>query len=123
MAALLRAHRERQAASRPRAGWRKNDLVFPSATGTHLDASHMRTRFNRLLRKAGLPHIRFHDLRHTSASLLLAADVHPKIVQERLGHADPRLTLALYSHLLPGLEEGAADRMEWAVGMGPDAGD
>ena len=58
--------------------------------------------------RAGLPRIRFHDLRHTHASLALAAGVHPKVVSERLGHADIALTLNTYSHAIPALQETAA---------------
>ena len=64
--------------------------------------------FERLTRRAGLPRIRFHDLRHTHASLALAAGVHPKVVSERLGHADIALTLNTYSHAIPALQETAA---------------
>ena len=62
--------------------------------------------------KAGLPHIRFHDLRHTHATLMLKGSVHPKIVQERLGHANIGITLDLYSHVMPGLQEAAAERFD-----------
>lgn len=62
-----------------------------------------------MLKKAGLPHIRFHDLRHTHATLLLKAGIHSKIVSERLGHANIGITLDTYSHVLPGLQERAAE--------------
>ena len=62
----------------------------------------------RLLKAAGLPRIRFHDLRHSCASILLAAGVHPKIVQELLGHATIAITLDLYSHVIPTLQRDAA---------------
>ena len=65
-----------------------------------------------VLRKAGLPHIRFHDLRHTHATLMLSQGVHPKIVSERLGHSSITITLDTYSHVLPGLEEAAAERFD-----------
>jgi len=65
-----------------------------------------------VLRKARLPHIRFHDLRHTHATLLLKGGVHPKIVSERLGHANIGITLDTYSHVLPGLQERAAERFD-----------
>ncbi len=64
------------------------------------------------LRKAGLPHIRFHDLRRTHATLLLKAGIHPKIVSERLGHANIGITLDTYSHVLPGLQKAAAERFD-----------
>lgn len=62
--------------------------------------------------KAGLTGIRFHDLRHTHATLMLKQGIHPKIVQERLGHANISVTLDTYSHVLPGLQEAAALRFE-----------
>jgi integrase len=67
------------------------------------------------LQSAGLPRIRFHDLRHTCATLLLGEGVHPKIVQELLGHASIRLTLDTYSHYLPDMQEKAVDAMRSAL--------
>lgn len=64
--------------------------------------------FRKVLERAGLPRIRFHDLRHSHATHLLRQGVHPKIVQERLGHSTPAFTLAEYSHVLPGMQEQAA---------------
>jgi integrase len=66
-------------------------------------------------RKAGLPKIRFHDLRHTCATLLLSKNVHPKIVQEMLGHATVAITLDTYSHILPGMGDQAAAALEDAL--------
>ena len=68
--------------------------------------------FAKVLKKAGLPHIRFHDLRHSHATLLLKAGIHAKIVSERLGHANIGITLDTYSHVLPGLQERAAERFD-----------
>ncbi len=68
--------------------------------------------FKPLLRKAGLPQIRFHDLRHTAATLLLGKGIHPKIVQEMLGHANISITLDTYSHVLPNMQAGAVDAMQ-----------
>ena len=65
-----------------------------------------------LLKRAGLPMIRFHDLRHTAATLLLTRGVHPKIVQERLGHSQISLTLDTYSHVLPGMGREAASKLD-----------
>lgn len=59
-----------------------------------------------------MPHIRFHDLRHTHATLMLKQGIHPKIVSERLGHASVAITLDTYSHVLPGLQEAAAERFD-----------
>src|SRR3712207_9543353 len=79
-------------------------LVFATKTGTPINPSNLRLRsFAPLLKKAGLPHIRFHDLRHTCATLLLSRNVHPKYVQELLGHATVAITLDTYSHVIPGM--------------------
>ena len=68
--------------------------------------------FRPLLAKAGLPSIRFHDLRHTAATLLLTANEHPKVAQERLGHAKVSTTLDIYSHVLPSLQRNAAAKLD-----------
>jgi integrase len=69
-----------------------------------------------VLRKAGLPDIRWHDLRHSAATLLLTQGVHPKVVQEMLGHSSVMLTLDVYSHVLPDLQDEAAASMERVLG-------
>jgi integrase len=71
--------------------------------------------FKPLLKKAGLPQFRFHDLRHTCATLLLSKNVNPKIVSEMLGHATIAITLDTYSHVLPTMQESAAKAMEDAL--------
>jgi integrase len=88
-------------------------LVFTTERGTLINPSNLRQRsFAPLLKKAGLPHIRFHDLRHTCATLLLSKGVHPKFVQELLGHANIAITLDTYSHVLPGMGNQTAAAME-----------
>ena len=87
-------------------------LVFSHIDGKPLDPGVVSHTFAKVLKKAGLPHIRFHDLRHSRATLLLKAGIHPKIVSERLGHANISITLDTYSHVLPGLEERAAERFD-----------
>ena len=89
-----------------------SDLVFAHPDGKPLDRHTVSHSFTKLLEKAGLPHIRFHDLRHTHATLMLKAGVHPKIVSERLGHASVAFTLDTYSHVVPGLQEAAAERFD-----------
>ena len=71
--------------------------------------------FRPLLEKARLPQIRFHDLRHTCATILLSKGVHAKFVQELLGHATIAITLGIYSHVLPGMDAGTADAMDEAL--------
>ena len=76
----------------------------------------VRSSFKPLLKKASLPDIRFHDLRHTCATLLLGKGVHAKFVQELLGHATISITLDTYSHVLPGMGDAAAGAMDEALG-------
>jgi len=89
-----------------------SDLVFSHVDGKPLDPGVVSHTFAKVLKKAGLPHIRFHDLRHTHAALLLKAGVHPKIVSERLGHANIGITLDTYSHVLPGLQQRAVEQFD-----------
>lgn len=115
----LRAHRKRQLEERmEKAGlWEDHGLVFPSEVGTPLGARNLQRAFKIRLKRAGLPEsTRFHDLRHTCATLLLGQGVNPKFVQELLGHADIALTLNVYSHVLPDMGDAAAGAMDDALG-------
>lgn len=117
----LHVHRARQAAERLALGaaWDSTlDLVFPNQTGRPLDAMNLIHRhFQPLLARAGLPRLRFHDLRHTAATLLLGRGVNPKIVSEMLGHASIAITLDIYSHVLPDMQAQAAVEMDAALGV------
>jgi integrase len=115
--AALRKHRASQNAERLRLGdvWDDHGFVFTNETGGPLHVNSLMCRFRKLITAAGVPTIRFHDLRHTSATLLLAEGVHPKIVQERLGHADISMTLNRYSHVTPGMQRQAADTLDAAM--------
>jgi len=75
--------------------------VFPNLRGGYLHPNHLGEKFRRLLKEAGLPHLHFHDLRHSAASILLCMGVSVKVIQELLGHTDISITLRTYSHLLP----------------------
>ena len=110
----LSFHADRQAYARRMTGeqWQDQGLVFANPTGGPLDPSHQTTTFKRALEKAALPVIRFHDLRHTAATLLLSKGVHPKVVSEMLGHGSITLTLDTYSHLLPTMHDHAAITMD-----------
>jgi integrase len=115
----LRQHRKVQLEERMKVAglWEENGMVFTTRVGTPLSRQELVTRsFKPLLSKAGLPDIRFHDLRHTCATLLLGKAVHPKIVQELLGHATISITLDTYSHVLPGMGDAAAGAMDEALG-------
>jgi integrase len=109
--AALRTQRRQQAAARLAAGpaWAEGAWVFTSALGRPLDPSEVTRRFQRLLQAAGLPRLRFHDLRHTTATVLLGAGVHPKVVASLLGHSTIQVTLDTYSHVTPSLAQQAAE--------------
>jgi integrase len=107
----LRNHRVGQAAERlkARSEWDNNDLVFCNEVGWPINVNNLLNRsFRPLLARAGLPRIRFHDLRHTAATLLLGRGVHPKILSEMLGHSQVSITLDLYSHVTPRMHQEAA---------------
>jgi len=88
--------------------WTDLDLIFPSQVGTPVARSNLRRCFYRTLKASGLPRIRFHDLRHTSATLLLNNGVPVLIVSKRLGHSKPSTTMDVYGHVMPGKQEEAA---------------
>lgn len=113
----LRKHRARQNEERLRLGelWEDHGFVFTNRTGNMLHVNSLDLAFKKVTAASGLPLIRFHDLRHTSATLLLAQGVHPKIVQERLGHADITMTLNRYSHVTPDMQRLAADTLDAAL--------
>jgi integrase len=102
------AHRE----SEPWAGskWVENGLCFTSRLGTPLDGPNVTNQFQRLLQVSGLPKMRFHDLRHSAATLLIAQGVHPRTVMEILGHSQIGITMNLYGHILPGIHDEAAEK-------------
>lgn len=112
--AALRRHRTRQAEQRLAAiAWEDSDLIFTNEVGRHIQASNLLLRsFRPLLARASLPAVRFHDLRHTAATLLLLEGVHVKVVSEMLGHSAVSLTLDTYSHVLPTMQADAAAKME-----------
>ncbi len=107
--AVLASHRLRQAKERLAASER---FVFTGTTGRPLDGSTVNHCFHRVLAQAGLPRMRVHDLRHTAATHLLEAGVHPKVVQDLLGHSTITLTLDTYSHVTPALQSQVAEHME-----------
>jgi integrase len=96
--------------------WKENDLVFPSTIGTPNEPRNLIRQFYRLLEDINLPKIRFHDLRHTAATMMLKQGVYPKVVQERLGHASIVLTLDTYSPVIPSMQEDAAAILDILLG-------
>lgn len=117
----LKRHRIRQSEARLAAGpaWSEQGWVFCNAVGKPIEAGNMiRRSFRPILEKAGLPAIRFHDLRHSTATLLLSLGIHAKVVQELLGHSQISLTLDTYSHVLPSLQEEAVSRLDTLLSGG-----
>jgi len=111
----LKQHRAKQAEERLRLGaaWEDNNLVFANEAGRPIEATNLVQRsFRRILARADLPLIRFHDLRHTYATLALGRGVHPKVVSDALGHADISTTLNLYSHVTAAMHQQAADALD-----------
>ena len=114
---VLRHHREFQEYQKKRAGgrWHNLDLVFPNSLGGPGDASNVRLDFNQILEFAGLPKMRFHDLRHTAASLLLNHKVSVIVVSKVLGHSKPSVTLDIYAHVFHDMQDEAAVVMDQLV--------
>jgi integrase len=114
----LRSHRKKQAEEKLRAAdYGDLELVFATGKGTPVDAQNIINRFFKpLLKRAQLPDIRWHDLRHTYATLLLARGTHPTYVQKSLGHASVQLTLDRYSHWMPSMGRNTAEGIDEALG-------
>jgi integrase len=115
--AELKAHRARQAEEQLRLGLRPDadSFVVAQIDGSPLQPRSLTHEWARLVAKTALPRIRFHDLRHTHASQMLSAGVHPKVASERLGHSTIGITLDLYSHVMPGMQADAAEQVDAAI--------
>jgi integrase len=119
--AVLKEHRTAQLEARLKAGadWAPGpgleDLVFTSRTGKPILPRNVNRALEAVLRRAGLPQLRFHDLRHSHATLLLKKGVNLRVVQERLGHSTVAMTLGTYSHVLPDLQREAAEKLSRAL--------
>jgi integrase len=113
----LAEHKRRQAEDRMLAGpdWQALDLVFSRFDGSPLRRDELRGSLDQALEAAGLERIRLYDLRHTCATILMNEGLHPKVVAELLGHASITLTLGVYSHVLPGMREQAAAKLEKVI--------
>jgi integrase len=105
---LLRHRDDQQARRAACLSWRDLDLVIDAGDGSPRHPDTLSSGWYSFLKRSGLPHVRFHDLRHAHATLLLLSRVHPKVVSERLGHASVGITLDLYSHVLPSMQTEAA---------------
>jgi integrase len=115
--AALQQHRLDQQKLKAAVGadWHDQDLVFCTGTGTSLNPNRVLEALKKVLKQAGLPTIRFHDLRHSAATLLLSLGIHPKVVQELLGHSQIGMTLDIYSHVLPTMQKEAMERLTKAL--------
>ncbi|MES0091014.1 tyrosine-type recombinase/integrase [Mesorhizobium sp. M0030] len=115
--AELKAHRIRQAEEQLRVGMRPDaeSFVVAQFDGSPIQPRSLTHEWVRIIGKTALPRIRFHDLRHTHASQMLAAGVHPKVASERLGHSTIGITLDLYSHVMPGMQADAAEEVDAAI--------
>jgi integrase len=102
--------------------WQDNDLVFPNLSGGYLHPNHMGEKFRRILKEAGLPDIHFHDLRHSAATILMCMGVNIKVIQELLGHSDISITLRIYGHLLPSMQEEVVETWDGVFGENEKAG-
>ena len=110
----LKMHRIYRDEMRVKAGarWSENGIVFCNIYGGSFNPNKVLLLFGELLKEAGLPHMRFHDLRHSAATILLMAGIHPKVVQERMGHSTIAMTLDVYSHVLPSMQQEAAEKID-----------
>jgi len=111
----LKQHRTRQEEMKHQAGklWQDHNYVFCKPDGSHLNPGYdVLVQLKRLLKKASLPDVRFHDLRHSVATFLLSISVHPKIVQDILGHAKINMTLDTYSHVSPTMQREAMEKLD-----------
>ncbi len=120
---MLKKHRVQQLEAKLKAGplWQEHDYVFCTSVGTHLNPTRdILDELKSLLKQADLPDIRFHDLRHSVATLLFAMNVHPKIAQELLGHSNISMTMDIYSHVMPGMQQGAIRQLNDMLIEGSD---
>jgi integrase len=121
LAPYLTAQRESQAGRKQklRRAWQENDLVIDRGDGRPRNPDTLSSGWAIFVRRRGLPPVRFHDLRHAHATLMLSKGVHPKIVSERLGHASIGITLDTYSHVLPAMQQEAAAAFDEIFGGPP----
>jgi integrase len=110
----LAAHKSRQDTERLVAGtrWIETGMVFTTSIGTMLDARSLLKAFYKIMTTSDLPRVRFHDLRHSAATLLLAQGVHPRVVMDLLGHSSIAVTLDTYSHVIPDMQRESASQMD-----------
>ena len=108
----LNNHHIEQQKYKRNSNWEENDLIFTTKSGTPIKQGNLYTQFKLFLQKAGLPDIRFHDLRHTAATLMLNNGVPILTVSRRLGHSKPSITLDVYGHIIPSMQASIADQID-----------
>ncbi len=120
--AMLESHRQKQEAQKALAGerWKEHGMIFTTGIGTYIDQTKVSREFKSILRSAGLPDIRFHDLRHTSLSFLLDRGTPVNTVQKRAGHSKASVTTDIYGHSMNHSDEEAADDIEEIVTPPPE---
>src|SRR6202035_3161279 len=116
---VLRGHRKKLLERQLKLGtaWENRDLVFPDLHGGYFNPGYLIRLFTNVLREAGVPHMYFHDLRHSAATILLAMGVNIKAIQELLGHSDIAITLRVYGHLLPSMQAEVVKKWESVFGQ------
>jgi integrase len=117
--ALLRRHRKAQSERRLLLGdgWHDTDLIIEEGDGQPVSPDAFSRAFYRMAHDMGLPTVRLHDLRHAYATTLLIGGIHPKVASEALGHSSVGFTLDTYSHVVPSMQQAAADAIEAALGQ------
>ena len=116
---MLRQHHIQQLEQQLKQGetWENRDLVFPDLRGGYFNPNYLLRLFKKLLVQAGIPHMHFHDLRHSAATILLSMGVNMKVIQELLGHSDIAITLGLYAHLLPTMQQEVVEKWKMCLDM------
>ncbi len=115
---MLTQHRLKQEKQRRNVGdaWENRDLVFPDLKGGYLNPIHVLRMFKKILEQANLPHMHFHDLRHSAATILIGMGINPKVIQELLGHSDISITLGIYGHLFPSMQQDVVEKWQDVFG-------
>jgi len=111
---MIKQHRVQQSELQLKLGesWENRDLVFPDLHGGYFNPNYLLKVFKKILKEAGIPHMPFHDLRHSAPTILLSMGVNMKVVQELLGHSDISITLGRYSHVLPSMQKEVMDKWD-----------